>query len=253
MKLTIIIPTFNEKESIARLLPLIADVLKKVKRWKSSILVVDDNSPDGTARVVEHLIKKYKNVSLLLRKKKTGLGAAYLAGMAEAFENLKADVILVMDADLSHDPRSIPFFLEKIENGADIVIGSRYTKGGSIPKGWSPHRKVLSVLGNQIVPLMLGRRDINDWTSGYRAIKRKVYQKVSPLMVKNKRAFKGYTFNIAFAYYTIMAGFRVEEVPIKFIDRRSGESKLGLEYLFNTPIFLLRTRLGLLFDSILKL
>lgn len=253
MKAVILIPTYNERENISHLLPKIRAVAGKIKKWKVDILVVDDNSPDKTADVVRKIATRRKNVHLLLRPKKTGLGAAYLAGMAKAFKNLHADVVLVMDADLSHNPSHIPNFLKKIEEGCDFVVGSRYTNGGSIAKSWAPHRKLLSILGNQIVPLMLGRRALTDWTSGYRAIRKRVFGKVYPLISDKKTMLRGYTFNIAFAHYVVMSGFQVGQVPIKFADRTSGKSKLGLEYLFHTPIFLIHTRLKILRNGILKL
>lgn len=246
MRVIVLIPTFNERENILRLLSRLLQVFKKVRKWKFAILVVDDNSPDGTASLVANFAKRHKNIHVLLRTKKEGLGAAYLTGMHHAFGQLKADVILVMDADLSHNPNYIPAFLEKLKDGCDFVVGSRYIRGGDIAKGWAPHRKLLSVFGNIIVPLMLGTRALSDWTSGYRAIHRRIFRKVAPHISKNKRELRGYTFNIAFAYHTVVAGFRVGEVPIKFIDRSSGKSKLGLEYLFHTPVFLIRTRLGIL-------
>lgn len=243
MKAVVVIPTFNEKQNIQRLLKLLEEVFKKVKGWNFRILVVDDNSPDGTARVVRQCAKKYKNVHLLLRKKKVGLGAAYLAGMKEAFEKMEASTILIIDADLSHNPKYIPDFLAKIEKGADFVVGSRYIKGGSIAKRWALHRKFLSVFGNKIAPFILGRNELSDWTSGYRAMKKEVYRKVYPMIKEDRAEFRGYTFNISFAYHAVVSGFKASEVAINFADRKRGESKLGLEYLFHTPIFLFKTRL----------
>lgn len=237
MKAVIVIPTYNERENILRLLPRLQKIFPKLPDWKVEILVVDDNSPDGTAEAVSNI--KKRNVHLLLRKKKTGLGAAYLAGLKKAFGTMGADVSLLMDADLSHNPRYIPSFLREIKEGADFVIGSRYIKGGEIAEGWAPHRKFLSVFGNIVVGTVLGKSEISDWTSGYRAIKKEVFQRVAPFLSE----MRGYTFNVSFAYHTLVAGFRVREVPIKFIDRNSGESKLGLEYLFHTPVFLFKTRL----------
>lgn len=252
MKAVVVIPTFNEKENIQRLLKLLKEVFKKVKGWDFRILVVDDNSPDGTARAVRQCARKYKNIHLLLRKKKVGLGAAYLAGMKEAFEGLEADVVVVMDADLSHKPEYLPEFLKKILGGADFVVGSRRIPGGAIPQEWPVHRKFLSIVGNTLVTIFLGSRVLTDWTSGYRAIKKDVYKRVRQMIIEDKAEFRGYTFNISFAYHTIIEGFKVVEIPIKFPDRKSGKSKLGLEYLFHTPLFLFKTRLKELSKAILK-
>lgn len=246
MKAVVVIPTYNEKNNIILLLNKLHEVAKKIKGWRLEFLVVDDNSPDGTAKTVHRYALAHKKTQLLLRKGKSGLGAAYLAGMTEAFGRLGADAVIVMDADLSHNPFSIPEFLKKIEDGTDMVIGSRYIKGGSTAKGWAPHRVFLSVFGNKTVSLFLGSGEIKDWTSGYRGIKKEVFLKVLPF-IKNKRELKGYTFNISFAYYATICGFRVGSVPIRFADRTRGKSKLGFEYLFNTPIFLLKTRLSQFF------
>lgn len=251
MKAVVVIPTFNEKENISRLLRLLERVLKKIKGWDFKILVVDDNSPDGTAEVVEQIAKKNKDVRLLLRHKKTGLGAAYLAGMKKAFEELGSDIVIVMDADLSHKPEYLPELLKKILGGADFVVGSRRIPGGTIPREWPVYRKFLSIGGNALVTIFLGSRALTDWTSGYRAIKKGVYKKVRQMIVEDKAEFRGYTFNISFAYHATKEGFKVAEIPIKFPDRKRGESKLGLEYLFHTPIFLFKTRLKEFLKSII--
>ena len=241
-KLVVVIPTYNEKENTKRIIVKLRRTFLKLKKWNPQILIVDGNSPDGTSIVVKTLSQRYKNVHLLLEPKKRGLGAAYLAGMKHAFGKLKADVAVTMDADLSHDPAYLPKLLNQIESGCDFVVGSRYIKGGSIPKNWPPHRKFLSIFGNLATQLLLESSAINDWTTGYRAFKKEVFQKVVPVMEKDA-AFKGYTFNISFAHHTIEAGFKAGQVPINFIDRTLGDSKLGMEYLFYTPIFLIKTRL----------
>jgi len=252
MKAIVVIPTFNERENISRLLPKVQEVVKNISGWRVEILVVDDNSPDGTAGVVRRLAEKSKNIHLHLRKKREGLGAAYLAGMRYAFGKFSADVVLTMDADLSHNPTSIPYFLQKVKDGTQFVIGSRYIPGGSIPYNWPQHRKLLSVFGNKIVPVMLGSYKFTDWTSGFRAIKKEVFHKVSPQLTDSVSA-RGYTFNISFAYHTAISGFKIAEVPINFPDRTRGESKLGFEYLLHTPIFLFKTRLGMLLRGKVKI
>lgn len=242
VKAVIIIPTYNEQENILRLIAKLRAEIKKIRNWNFEILVVDDNSPDGTAKIVDKLSRRNRKIHVLLRKKKEGLGRAYLAGMKEAFGKLRADVAVIMDADLSHQPMYLPGFLKLVEDGFDFVVGSRYILGGEIAQGWAPHRKFLSVFGNKITSVVLATGAINDWTSGYRALGKKVYQRVAPIL-KDKEELKGYTFNMSFAYHTVRSGFRVGQIPIKFIDRTEGKSKLGLEYLFNTPIFLFKTRL----------
>lgn len=248
----VVIPTFNEKENVSSLLPKIQEAFSGISGWKLEILVVDDNSPDGTGDVVRHFAKKSKNVHLLLREKKEGLGAAYLAGMKEAFEKMGASLVITMDADLSHKPEYLADFLEEIEQGTDFVIGSRYISGGTIPPEWPIQRKLLSVFGNRIVAVFLGNRKLTDWTSGYRAMRKSVYKRVRRMTLEDRAEFRGYTFNISFAYHTVAQGFKVAETPIKFPDRKKGESKLGLEYLIHTPIFLVKTRLKMLLGGKVK-
>lgn len=245
-KFVAVVPTYNERENIKSLIDKICVVLKKHGGWQ--ILVVDDNSPDGTSQAVIAHLQYNKKVHLLLKEKKEGLGNAYLAGMKEAFEKLGADFVITMDADHSHKPEYLPAFLERMTEGFDFVVGSRYIGQGSIPKEWPTHRKILSIGGNIIVPLFVGSRKLTDWTSGFRAIKRNVYKRVKPLILKDHAQNKGYTFNISFAYHTVDSNFKVGEVPIKFPDRKYGESKLGLEYLFHTPVFLISTRLRKVFS-----
>lgn len=250
MRAVILIPTYNERGNMLPLFRKIRKVLPKLPRFEVSLLVVDDNSEDKTALVVEEESRRHKNIYLLLRKRRAGLGAAYLAGLTYAFGDLGAKVVVVMDADLSHDPKYIPIFLKKIESGADIVIGSRYIKGGLIAEGWAPHRKFLSVFGNKLVSIILGD-EIRDWTSGFRAIRKEVFEAVSE-KITNTKGLRGYTFNVALAYFAKERDFKIFEVPIKFEDRRAGASKLGLEYLFHTPIFIFKTRLRKLFSGIVE-
>lgn len=251
-KTVVIIPTFNEKKNMPALVGKISEVAEKIQEWDINVLIVDGNSPDGTGEEVLKLARKFKRLYLLPQKKKRGLGAAYLAGMRKAFDAMKADVVITMDGDLSHNPEDIPTFLDKISQGHDFVIGSRYIKGGQIPENWPIHRKILSTLGNIIVINLLGLRSLTDWTSGFRAIKKEVYDTVVLKIKEDKAEYRGYTFNIGFAYHAVMAGFSVTETPIKFTERTSGKSKLGLEYLLHAPLFLIKTRLNNTAKSILR-
>lgn len=237
----IIVPTYNERENIAKLVPALSEVFTRVKHWDMHVLVVDDSSPDGTADEVRKLKKKYPNLHLLVNPKKLGLGRAYLAGMREAFTKLDAEVVFEFDADFSHDPNKIPQFLEKLNQGADIVIGSRYIKGGSIPDDWGLNRKFLSVFGNLFIVLVLTDFRVHDWTGGYRAIRREVYQAVHKDMEAPR--FSGYTFQIAFLRKSLQKGFKVAEVPFKFVDRKIGKSKLGSDYFRTALEYIITTRL----------
>lgn len=247
MRAVIISPTYNEKPNIEKLIPALSEVLKKVEGWEVFLLVVDDSSPDGTADSVRSLQKKYDFVRLLVNKRKSGLGGAYLKGMAEAFDNMDADVVFEMDADLSHDPKKVPAFLRELDRGADMVLGSRYIKGGSIPANWGLHRKFLSVVGNITISVILTSLAVRDWTTGYRAIRRSVYEKVKEEL--NSERFSGYTFQIGFLHKALRAGFKVVEVPFHFVDREAGVSKLGTEYIINTLKYILSVRAREIMDS----
>ncbi|MFH2118631.1 MAG: glycosyltransferase family 2 protein [Candidatus Paceibacterota bacterium] len=237
----IIIPTYNERENIEATLEQVFAVLDTVKNWQCGVLVVDDTSPDKTYELVEKLQKKYSRLHLFLNKRKAGLGGAYLKGMAYAFNDLKADLVFQFDADLSHDPTKIPQFLKKIEAGYDLVLGSRYIPDGSIPDNWGLHRKFLSVVGNLFITVVLTNFSIHDWTTGYRAVTKKVYQAVHPELTTER--FSGYTFQIGFLHKAIGKGFRVAEVPFHFKDRNFGKSKIGPEYIKNTLVYIMKARL----------
>lgn len=239
-KAIIIIPTYNESKGITATIEAVLPVFDKIKHWDMGILVVDDTSPDKTYEVVEQLQKQYSNLHLFLNPTKAGLGGAYLKGMAYAFDKLKADVVFEFDADLSHDPTKIPSLLAKIEEGYDLVLGSRYIPGGGIPEDWGAHRKFLSIMGNLVARLILGNLTIKDWTGGYRAITRRVYERVLPEL--SSKRFSGYTFQIGFLHKAVKAGFTVAEVPYYFKDRTIGLSKIGPEYIKNTLIYLLKVR-----------
>ncbi|MEO8581232.1 MAG: glycosyltransferase family 2 protein [Patescibacteria group bacterium] len=240
-KAIIIIPTYNEAKTIEKTLFAVDEVVQKIKDWQMSVLIVDDSSPDGTGKVVSEMGKKMSYVHLLTNPKKSGLGGAYLKGMAEAFGPMKADVVFEFDADLSHDPKKIPELLKKIDQGYDMVLGSRYIPGGSIPENWGLHRKLLSMGANILIPLILTDFSIRDWSAGYRAITKKVYDAVKDEMTSD--SFAGYTFQIGFLHKAKRKGFKVAEVPIHFVDREEGESKLGAEYIKNTLLYLIRVRI----------
>lgn len=239
MKVVIIIPTYNEKGNVERLIPILEEeIFPRIKNHQMQILVADDNSPDGTTQVVQTLIKKYKNIDLLLGEKQ-GLGAAYMRAMDYAIKKMGAQILFEMDGDLSHDPKKIPEFLKKIDEGDDLVVGARYIKGGSIPQNWGFSRKAYSVLGNLIVKLVLGRFWHHDWTTGYRALKKEVFEKIKPELV----SFQGYTFQVAFLHKAIVAGFKVGEIPFHFIDRTLGKSKIApREYIYDLLKYIFTAR-----------
>jgi len=250
-KAIIILPTYNERDNIVKTIEVLEDEFRTIRHWQLGILVVDDTSPDKTYELVRNLQKKYQNLHLLLNRKKSGLGGAYLKGMAQAFDQLKATVVFEFDADLSHDVHKIGQFLEQIDAGAAMVIGSRYIPGGGIPADWGVHRKFLSVVGNKFINLMMLDFSLKDWTSGFRAITEKVYRQVVSQLGSER--FSGYTFQIGFLYLARQAGFEVVEVPFVFKDRQHGHSKIGPEYIKNTLMFISKVRLNdLLTNRIFK-
>lgn len=241
-KVVIITPTYNERENISRLLPILLDQIFPTisDEFDPHVLVVDDTSPDKTSEVVQTFINKSAQVHLFVNQKKSGLGGAYTKGMRYALETLKADIVFEFDADLSHNPKKIKAMLAKLSQGYDIVLGSRYIKGGSIPSDWGIHRKFLSIFGNKIIQVIVTDFSISDWTTGFRGIKRRVVEAVLPELTEAK--FSGYTFQIGFLHKAVRKRFRVAEVPIQFIDRDQGESKLGTEYIINTLSYILKVR-----------
>ena len=238
----VIIPTYNEIGSIEKTINAVLAVFQKIEHWKMGILVVDDRSPDKTYELVSNISKNKSGVYLLINKRKTGLGSAYLKGMEYAFSKLGADVVFEFDADLSHDPEKIPLFLKSIEQGNDLVLGSRYIKGGSMPPEWGLDRKFLSVVGNWTIMMVFTNFKIKDWTSGYRALTKEVYQAVAPLLQSER--FFGYTFQIGFLYYAWKLGFKIDPtIAYHFKDREVGVSKIGPEYIKNTLEFIFKTRI----------
>lgn len=212
----VIIPTYNESENILKLIP---EVLKYSDEKNSfNILVVDDNSPDGTASLVEGL--NDSNVRVLKREKKLGLGTAYVTGFKYAIKN-NYDFVFEMDADFSHDPKYIPSFIEKLDEGYDVVVGSRYIYGVSVIN-WPIRRLILSYMANVYTRLVTGLK-VRDTTAGY------VCYKVSALkqLDLDKIKSNGYSFQIEMKFKMYKKGFSIAEVPIIFIDRRAGESKMS--------------------------
>lgn len=240
-KAVIIVPTYNERGNIKPLIEALEKVFRTVPaKWEMHILFVDDSSPDGTAEVIRQMMKTQKNIHLFLNKEKIGLGGAYIKGMVYATQVLKADVMFEFDADLQHNPNLIPKFLEKIEGGADLVLGSRYMPGGSIPKYWGLLRKILSIGGNIYTRLMMWDKDIHDWTTGYRAIRPWVFAKVKEQITE----LKTYSFQISFLYHARKAGAKVAEVPLNFEERKWGKSKLpAIEGTLKTFWFVTKTRI----------
>lgn len=242
IKTVVIIPTYNEKGNVEPVVKALSKIFRSLGRYECLILFVDDNSPDGTSREINKEMRKFPFIKLLKNHQKGGLGHAYKAGMRYALDKLKAEILFEFDADLQHDPTRIPVMLRAIEDGADLVLGSRYIKGGGIPRTWGLHRKFLSVFGNLFISFVMLNFKVRDWTTGYRAIRAEVVTKVLPLLGGER--FSGYTFQIGFLIKALQNKFRITEVPFLFHDRTIGRSKLGPEYIVNNLIFILKLRAG---------
>ena len=222
MKVVVIVPTYNERGNIVGLIEALCLQFASL-RHDMNILVVDDHSPDGTAEAVRELLPRHPELRLI-EGRKAGLGAAYIRGMTYAIEAMAAEVVFEMDADFSHSPADVPRLLAEIDAGADFVIGSRYVAGGSIPKNWSFLRRLNSLGGNIVARYLAGIYRVRDCTAGFRAIRVSVLRDID----FSRLRIQGYAFQVALLHAAVTDGARVVEVPVDFIDRTQGESKLGL-------------------------
>lgn len=224
----IVLPTYNEAESIAAIVAAIRDVVAADTR----VLIVDDSSPDGTGEIADRLAAAHPQVEVLHRPLKEGLGPAYLAGFRRALDG-GAALIVEMDSDFSHDPTTVPRLIEAGE-GADLVIGSRYVAGGEVVD-WGPLRRLISRGGSTYARWVLGV-PIRDLTGGFKCFRREVLEAIDLGAVKAK----GYAFQVELTYRAVQRGFRVVEVPISFSDRQRGSSKMGraivVEAIWRVPL-----------------
>ena len=214
MKTLIIIPTFNELENLPRLLP---EVLSKDESIE--VLIVDDNSPDGTAAFVENEMKINNRIHLIIRQSKQGLGTAYIAGFKYALQN-NFQIIFEMDADFSHDPKEIPRFLDEIKK-SDVILGSRYINGVNVIN-WPLRRLLLSSFANLYTRVITGM-PIHDATGGFKCFRREVLEAIDLDRVTSN----GYAFQIEMTFKAWKKGFKVKEIPIIFVDRVKGKSKMS--------------------------
>jgi len=213
-KIVVIVPTYNERDS----LPLIIERIRAAVP-EADILVVDDNSPDGTGQIADSLAASHQHVQVMHRAGKEGLGAAYIAGFTWGLQH-EYDVLVEMDADGSHQPEQLPRLLEALR-GADLVLGSRWITGGGT-QNWSKGREVLSRGGNAYTRVMLGV-PIHDATGGFRAFRADTLRRLDLHTV----ASQGYCFQVDLAWRTVQRGMVVKEVPITFVERSIGDSKMS--------------------------
>jgi dolichol-phosphate mannosyltransferase len=218
VRLTICLPTYNERENLG---PMVAALAKVVQAHEldATVLVVDDNSPDGTGRLAGELAEESPLVEVLHRPRKEGLGPAYLAAFRSALAD-GAELVVTMDCDFSHDPADMPRLVEASKR-ADLVIGSRYVRGGGV-RNWGLLRRVVSRGGCLYAQVLLSA-GVRDLTGGFKCYRREVLERID----LDRVSTKGYAFQIETTYRALKAGFRVVEVPIVFTDREAGRSKMS--------------------------
>lgn len=236
LKVSIIIPTYNERKN----LPVLIDQLIAVFKGhiiQGNIIVIDDESPDGTGVVADELSNKISNMYVIHRHGKLGIGSAYIAGFKYAIEKISSDLIITMDSDLSHDPECISSFINLCSNGCDVVIGSRYIAGGGI-ENWSFYRRIISRGANFLASTILGVR-VHDMTTGYRCYKKEVIQAIDLKTIKSE----GYSFLEEILYRCNQKKFTICETPIVFADRKYGKSKLSKSEMFKFLLTILRLKI----------
>ena len=229
MRATVCLPTYNERENVERM-------VRTLDGLGVHVLVIDDNSPDGTGEIADRLAEELERVSVLHRERKEGLGPAYLAGFERALA-AGADLILEMDCDFSHDPADVPRLIAAADD-ADLVLGSRYVPGGGT-ENWGLLRRFVSRFGSLYAQILLGL-PVRDLTGGFKCYRREVLEAL-PL---DEIHSKGYAFQIECTYRTLRKGFRVREIPIKFVDRVEGGSKMSkaivVEAVWKVPLLRLQ-------------
>ncbi len=233
-KSLVIIPTYNELENIPKLIPIILAQDERIH-----LLIVDDNSPDGTANFVEGEMKANERIHLLKREKKLGLGTAYIAGFRYALQN-GYDFIFEMDADFSHDPNELKNFLTEIKN-YDLVLGSRYIHGIRV-LNWPMRRLLLSFFASVYTRVITGM-PIRDATGGFKCFRRKVLETIDLDKVKSN----GYSFQIEMTFKAYSKGFKIKEIPIVFVDRIKGKSKMSKKIVREAVIMVWKLRLRQIF------
>jgi dolichol-phosphate mannosyltransferase len=233
VRVTVCLPTYNERENLE-------PMVRALGEQDVSVLVIDDSSPDGTGELADRLAAELDHVHVLHRERKEGLGPAYLAGFRHALAG-GAELILEMDADFSHDPNDVPRLIERASK-ADIVLGSRYVEGGSI-RNWGRLRRFVSAGGSAYARRVLGVH-VRDLTGGFKCFRREVLETIELDAITSR----GYAFQIETTYRALRAGFRVVEVPIAFVDRERGGSKMSrrivLEAIWRVPMLRLRALFG---------
>jgi dolichol-phosphate mannosyltransferase len=229
MRATVCLPTYNERENLPRMIEALGRVLREGDR----VLVIDDNSPDGTGEIADALAAEHAFVDVLHREQKEGLGRAYVAGFQRTLAD-GAELVLEMDCDFSHDPGDVPRLIEAAESGADLVLGSRYVPGGST-RNWGLVRRLIS-RGGSVYTALFFHMGVKDPTGGFKCFRRAVLERLDLEAITPR----GYAFQIEMTYRVKQAGFTVVEIPITFVDREVGQSKMSrsvvLEAIWRVPL-----------------
>jgi dolichol-phosphate mannosyltransferase len=237
MKTVICLPTYNERENLEPMLRALGSVLPEGGR----VLVIDDGSPDGTGALADGLAAELGFVDVLHRERKQGLGRAYLAGFRHVLAG-GAELVLEMDCDFSHDPADVPRLIGAVEDGADVALGSRYVAGGGT-ENWGAVRRFVSAGGSWYARVLLGI-GVRDLTGGFKCYRRRVLESIDLDDIDSA----GYAFQIETTYRALKKGFRVVEVPITFVDREAGTSKMSrrivFEAVWKVPALRARALLG---------
>jgi dolichol-phosphate mannosyltransferase len=228
----LILPTYDEAENVEPIVTAALAVLERAAPGEHRVLIVDDDSPDGTGRIADRLAERHAAVEVLHRAQRTGLGPAYLAGFAHALAG-GAAYVFEMDADFSHDPADLARLLDAVRGDADLALGSRYVDGGAVTD-WGIVRRVVSRGGSWYARRVLGL-GVRDLTGGFKCFRREVLEAIDLPTVRSH----GYAFQVELTYRTVRQGFRVREVPITFRDRLHGHSKMStriaVEAMFLVP------------------
>jgi len=231
LRVLIVTPTYNERDNLETFLAGVFEVVPEAE-----VIVVDDASPDGTGELADRIAAEDSRVHVMHRPGKLGIGSAYIDAFEWGLER-GYDLFFEMDTDLSHDPRYLPDFVAAVEAGGDVVIGSRNVPGGGV-EGWGLGRHVLSKGGSLYSRTILGL-GIRDLTSGYKAFRREVLEAIGLRRVQSE----GYSFQIELTYRAIQHGFHVMEVPIVFVDRRAGQSKMSRKIFAEAVVMVWKLRL----------
>jgi dolichol-phosphate mannosyltransferase len=238
MRAMVCLPTYNERDNLE---PMVRALGEQLDPSRDRVLVIDDSSPDGTGKLADELAGELPWVEVLHRPNKEGLGPAYLAGFRHALAG-GAELVVEIDCDFSHDPADVPRLIASCEEGTDVTLGSRWVAGGGTVN-WGPGRKLISRGGSLYARTILGV-GIRDLTGGFKCFRREVLEAIELDAI----AAKGYGFQIETTYRVLRKGFSVTEIPITFVDRRVGESKMGgsivVEAMFQVPVLRYRALRG---------